>query len=176
MSMLVRTTQPAAVATRAVKAIHDLDPSLAVTSVRTMEDALVESIARERLNALVSGAFAVSGLLLASLGLYGLLAFLVTERTKEIGIRISLGAPLGHVARSVIAGGFRLVGIGALVGIGGSLLLGRSLESLLFGVEPYDPVTYLLVIALLTAVAGWASYVPARRAASVDPLTALRQD
>ncbi|HET9358586.1 MAG TPA: hypothetical protein VFO58_02500, partial [Vicinamibacterales bacterium] len=88
----------------------------------------------------------------------------------------SLGAPLGRVMRSVIAGGFRLVGIGAVVGIAGSLVLGRSLESLLFGVEPYDAMTYLFVLALLLVVAGWASYVPARRAAGVEPLTALRQD
>jgi putative ABC transport system permease protein len=176
MSLFARTSQPGALSGRAVEAIHELDPNLAVTGVRTMEDAFGESIARERLNAMVSATFALSGLLLASLGLYGLLAYLVTERTKEIGIRISLGAPLGRVMRSVIAGGFRLVGIGAVVGIGGVLLLGRSLESLLFGVEPYDAITSLFVLALLFVVAGWASYVPALRAAGVEPLTALRQD
>jgi predicted permease len=176
MSLLIRAPQPAAISQRAVEALHNIDPNLAVTSVRTMETAMSESIARERLNAFVSAAFAVSGLLLAALGLYGLLAFLVSERTKEIGIRISLGAPVSRVMRSVIAGGFRLVGLGALLGLGGSLLLGRSLESLLFGISPYDATTYIAVLVLLFAVAGWASYVPARRAARVEPLTALRQE
>jgi predicted permease len=176
MSLFVRTAQPGALSRQAVDVLHELDQNLAVTGVRTMEDALGESIARERLNAMVSGAFALSGLLLASLGLYGLLAFLVTEQTKEIGIRISLGAPLGRITTSVVAGGFRLVGIGAIIGTVGALLLGRSLESLLFGVEPYDPTTYAFVFALLCGVAGWASYVPARRAAGVEPLTALRQE
>jgi ABC-type antimicrobial peptide transport system permease subunit len=133
-------------------------------------------VARERLNALVSGAFALSGLLLASLGLYGLLAFLVTERTKEIGIRIALGASLRGLTRSVIGGGIRLVALGAAIGTGGSLLLSRWLGPLLFGVTPYDPATYATVLALLGIVAVWASYLPARRAARVEPLVALRQE
>jgi ABC-type antimicrobial peptide transport system permease subunit len=135
-----------------------------------------ESLARERLNALVSGSFAVSGLLLASLGLYGLLAFLVAERTKEIGIRIALGAQIGEVTRSVIGGGLRLVGVGAAIGLVVSLVLLRSFGTLLFGVTPYDVWTYAGVLALLGAVAAAASYVPARRAGRVEPLIALRQD
>ena len=102
--------------------------------------------------------------------------YFVTERTKEIGIRISLGAPLGRLTGSIVAGGFRLVAIGAVVGIGSSLLLARWLESLLFGVEPYDLPTYATVLALLSAVTAIASWVPARRAASVEPLAALRQE
>jgi putative ABC transport system permease protein len=141
-----------------------------------LDTALAESLARERLNAIVSAAFALSGLLLAALGLYGLLAYLVTERTKEIGIRIALGAPLGRLTRSVIGEGVRLVAIGAAVGVGGALVVSRSLGALLFGVTPYDAETYLAVLALLGLVAGWASYVPARRAARVQPLVALRQE
>ncbi|HVQ12453.1 MAG TPA: ABC transporter permease, partial [Vicinamibacterales bacterium] len=176
MSLLIRAPQPAAVTRRAVEALHQIDPNLAVTSVMTMETAMGESIARERLNALVSAAFAVSGLLLAALGLYGLLSYFVTERTKEIGIRISLGAPLGRLTRSIVAGGFRLVAIGAVAGTGSSIVLGRWLESLLFGIEPYDLPTYATVLALLCGVTAIASWVPARRAAGVEPLSALRQE
>ncbi|MGH9347251.1 MAG: ADOP family duplicated permease [Vicinamibacterales bacterium] len=176
MTLFVRTGQPEALAKPAVAALHEIDPTLAVTKIRTFESALAESLARERLSALVSGGFALSGLLLASLGLYGLLAFLVAERTREIGIRIALGAHLGRLTGSVIGGGLRLVGIGAAIGVGGSLLVLRSFGTLLFGVTPYDLSTYATVLALFCAVAALASYMPARRAARVEPLVALRQE
>jgi putative ABC transport system permease protein len=176
MSFLIRTTQPEALSRRAVEALHGIDANLAVTFVRTLEAAMSESIARERLNALVSTSFGLSGLLLAALGLYGLLAFLVTERTKEIGIRISLGAPLARVTASVVGSGLRLVAIGTFAGVVASLLLGRWLESLLFGVTPNDATTYLVTLALISVVSAVASYVPARRAAGVEPLAALRQE
>jgi putative ABC transport system permease protein len=176
MTLLVRTSRPTAVATAAVDAIHRLDPSLAVARVRTLENAVRESLARERLNALVSGAFAVSGLLLASLGLYGLLAYLVTERTKEIGIRMALGAESGRVTRSIISEGLRLVAIGAAIGVAGALIVLRSLQTLLFGVTAYDVSTYASVLLLLCVISALASYVPARTAARVEPLKALRQE
>jgi ABC-type antimicrobial peptide transport system permease subunit len=176
MTLFVRTDQIGAVATSAVSEIRRLDPNLAVTRIRTLEGALADSVARERLNAMVSGAFALSGLLLASLGLYGLLALMVTERTKEIGIRIALGVQLGRLKRSVVSGGLRLVMVGAAIGVAGSLLLLRSLGTLLFGVSATDIWTYAGVLALLGAVAAVASYMPARRAASVEPLVALRQE
>jgi ABC-type antimicrobial peptide transport system permease subunit len=103
-------------------------------------------------------------------------AFLVAERTKEIGIRIALGARVARLTGSVIGGGLRLVGIGAAIGVGSSLLLLRWFGTLLFGVTPYDLSTYATVLALLCAVAGVASYMPARRAARVEPLVALRQE
>jgi putative ABC transport system permease protein len=176
MTLFVRANQPAAIARSAVNALHNLDPNLAVSKVQTFDDAIAESLARERLSALVSGAFALSGLLLAALGLYGLLAFLVAERTKEIGIRIALGAQLGRLTRSVVGGGLRLVAIGAAIGVVGSLVLFRLVGTLLFGVKPYDLSTYVTVLALLCAVASLASYLPARRAARVEPLVALRQE
>jgi putative ABC transport system permease protein len=176
MTLFVRTRTPQPPGQRIVAALRALDPAVPVTRMRTLESALGESVARERLNALVSGAFALSGLLLASLGLYGLLAFLVTERTKEIGIKIALGAPLGGLTRSVIGGGMRLIASGAVIGVAGSLLLSRLLGPLLFGVSAYDPATYATVLALLAIVAVWASYVPARRAGRIEPLVALRQE
>jgi putative ABC transport system permease protein len=176
MTLFVRANRPTAIAAPAVGALHNLDPNLAVTKVQTFDGAIAESLARERLSALVSGAFAVSGLLLASVGLYGLLAFLVAERTKEIGIRIALGAQLGRLKRSVVGGGLRLVAMGAVIGTGGSLLLFRLFGTLLFGVTPDDLSTYVAVLSLLCAIATIASYVPARRAARVEPLVALRQE
>jgi putative ABC transport system permease protein len=176
MTLFVRTSQVGAVAARAVAEIGRLDPNLAVANIRTLEGALSDSVARERLNAIVSGAFALSGLLLASLGLYGLLAFVVTERTKEIGIRIALGEQLSRLKRSVVAGGLRLVAIGAAIGLVSSLLLLRSLGTLLFGVEANDVSTYAIVLTVLAVVTLLASYIPAHRAAAVEPLTALRQE
>ena len=176
MTLLVRANQPGGIANAAIAAIHRLDPNLAVTRVRTFEGAMAESLARERLIALISGGFALIGLLLASLGLYGLLAFLVTERTREIGIRMVLGAQSGRVTRSVVGGGLRLVAIGAAIGIAGALVLLRSLRTLLFGVTPNDAATYVTVLGLLAIVAALASYLPARRAARVEPLMALRQE
>ena len=176
MTFFIRTAQPGAIAASTVAAVRRTDPNLAVTKIRTYEGALAESIARERLNALVSGAFALSGLLLACFGLYGLLAFVVTERTKEIGIRIALGAQLGRLKGSVVGGGLRLVAIGAAIGVVGALIVLRSLGSLLFQVTPSDLATYSAVVTLLCIVAAVASYVPARRAARVEPLLALRQE
>jgi putative ABC transport system permease protein len=176
MTLFVRANAPTALAHAAVNVIHRLDPNLAVTKVRTFEGALAESLARERLSALVSGGFALTGLMLASLGLYGLLAFLVTERTKEIGLRIALGAQRANLTWSVIAGGLRLVGIGAAIGVGVSLVLLPWFGTLLFGVTPTDLSTYAIVLTLMLAVAGLASYVPARRAAGIEPMIALRQE
>jgi len=176
MTLFARSNQPDTLTNVAVDAIHAIDRNLAVTNVRSFETAMAESLARERLNALVSGSFAVSGLLLASLGLYGLLAFLVAERTKEIGIRIALGAHVGIVTGSVIGGGLRLVGVGAAIGVGVSVTLARLFGTLLYGVTPYDASTYVAVLALLGTVAALASYIPARRAARVEPLVALRQE
>jgi ABC-type antimicrobial peptide transport system permease subunit len=176
MTLIVRTSRPAATGDAAVAAIHRLDPNLAVTRVRTFEEALAESVAREQLSALVSGSFALSGLLLASLGLYALLAFIVTERTREIGLRIALGAQRAELTWAVVKDGLRLVAIGASAGVVLSLVALPSFGTLLFGVKPTDVMTYTVVLTLLAGVAGVASYVPARRAARVEPLTALRQE
>ncbi len=176
MTLFIRAHYPTSIVAPAAAAIHALDPNLAVTNVRTFDEAIAESVARERLSALISGGFALSGLLLASLGLYALLAYSVTERTKEFGLRIALGAQLGQLQRSVVGGGLRLVAVGAIVGVAGSLLLFRLFGALLFGVTPYDGSTYAGALTLLCGVAAVASYLPARRAARVEPLLALRQE
>ena len=176
MTLFVRARQPESVVKPVTAALHELDPGLVVSNVRTIETALAESLARERISALISTSFGVGGLLLAALGLYGLLAYLVAERTKDIGIRIALGARLARITGSVVAGGLGLVAIGVAIGLAGSLLLLRSLGTLLFGVTPYDVPTYAIVVVLLGAIAALASYLPARRAARIEPLTALRQE
>jgi putative ABC transport system permease protein len=176
MTLFVRARQPESFVRPVSAVLHELDPTLVVSNVRTMESALAESLARERISALISTSFGVGGLLLAALGLYGLLAYLVAEQTTEIGIRIALGARLARITGSVVATGLTLVAIGAAIGIAGSLLLLRPLGTLLFGVTPYDGPTYAIVVVLLVAIAALASYLPARRAARVEPLTALRQE
>ena len=175
-TLFVRTDRPVATAEAVTSVIRRMDPNLVIRNVRMFEEAVAESLAQERLTALVSGAFALSGLLLASLGLYALLAFMVTERTREIGLRIALGAQGSELTWSVVRDGLRLVAIGAAAGVAVSLAVLPLFGTLLFGVKPTDLTTYGVVLTLLAAVAGLASYVPASRAARVEPLTALRQE
>jgi putative ABC transport system permease protein len=176
MTLFVRARQPEALTRPAVAALRALDPNLAVSKIQTFDGAIAQSLARERLSALVSTGFGLSGLLLAALGLYGLLAFVVAERTKEIGIRIALGAQSGQLRRSVVAGGLGLVAIGGALGVGCALMVLRLVGTQLFGVTSYDVSIYAATLTLLFAVAGVASYVPARRAARVEPFVALRQE
>jgi putative ABC transport system permease protein len=175
-TLLVRTDRAVATAEAVTSVIRRMDPNLVIRNVRTFEEAVAESLAQERLTALVSGGFAVSALLLASLGVYALLAFMVSERRREIGLRMALGADGGALIRSVVARGLRLVAIGSAVGVAFSLVALPSLRTLLFGVTPNDSETYALVLSLLMLVSGVASYLPARHAARVEPLVALRQD
>jgi putative ABC transport system permease protein len=176
MSLFVRGREPESLLEPVTAALHDLEPTLVVSGARTFETALAQSLARERISALISTSFGVGGLLLAALGLYGLLAYLVAERTKDLGIRIALGARLARITASVVAGGLALVAIGAVAGIAASLLLLRPLATLLFGVTPYDVPTYAVVVMLLGGIAALACYLPARRAARIEPLTALRPE
>ena len=119
MTLFVRARQPESLVRPITAALHELDPTLVVSNVRTIETALAESLARERISALISMSFGVGGLVLATLGLYGLLAYLVAERTKDIGIRIALGARLARITGSVVAGGLALVAIGTVIGLAG---------------------------------------------------------
>jgi ABC-type antimicrobial peptide transport system permease subunit len=176
MTVMVRTNRPDATVAPAIAAVRRIDPNLPVTNVRMFDAALADTLARERLNALVSTGFALSGLLLAALGVYGLLAYIVAERTREIAIRVALGAHIQRLTRSVVGRGLRLVAIGAVVGLAVSLTLLRSLSTLLFDVTPYDLPTYATVVTLVCAVAAIASYLPARHAARVQPLLVLRDE
>jgi predicted permease len=176
VTFFVRSKDPSSVMRASVQSVRDIDPTLPVTQVRTLHEAFGLSISRERLNAVVSAAFAATAMLLASFGLYGLLAFLVAERTREIGIRMALGASASTVGRSVMQPGLRLVVCGAAMGVLGALAVSRWIQGLLFGIRPYDPGTFVAVIALLMAVSALAAFVPARRATRVDPAITLREE
>jgi len=139
-----------------------------------MDDIVSDSVAQPRFRAALLGVFAASALQLAALGIYGVVSYSVWQRTQEIGIRIALGAQRGTVLRMVLRQGLKLTIVGVLIGLSGSLALRQVIVSLLFGVSATEPATFVSVSLLLTAVAATASLVPARRAANVDPMVALR--
>jgi putative ABC transport system permease protein len=173
--LVVRTqADPLTLAASVREAIRSIDPEQTVSNVRTMEDVLSEAVAGRRFSMLLLGAFAGVALLLAALGTYGVIAHSVARRTQEIGIRMALGARPFDVLRLVVGHGARLAIAGAALGILGALALTRLMGSLLFGVSPTDPLTFLVTALVLPAIAVLASFVPARRATRVDPMIALR--
>ena len=149
---------------------------LAPTQLRTMERVVQDSTASRKFTLLLMEIFAASALVLAGVGIYGVMAFSVTQRTHEIGIRMALGAEKSDLLRMVLWQGLRLALIGVVIGIGGALALTRFLASLLYGVTPTDPLTFVAVSLILIAVALAACYIPARRATKVDPMVALRYE
>jgi predicted permease len=153
-----------------------LDSNVPISHLRTQTESIEELITQERVIARLASFFGVLALLLACIGLYGLLSYEVARRTREIGIRMSLGAERRDVTRLVLLRGLRLTAAGVGLGSAAGLVLMRVLSSLLYGVRPTDGITYLLIAALLTGVALLASYVPARRATRIDPMTALRYE
>jgi putative ABC transport system permease protein len=160
--------------TRAV--LKRLDPALPMASVATMNDLVDQSVAPRRFSLMLLVAFAGIALLLAATGIYGVLSYTVGQRTREIGVRIAVGAARGHVVRLVVAEGLLLAGIGLLLGLAGTLAVTGVIRGLLYEVQPTDPQTLALVAVVLLIVAVAASYVPARRAAAVDPVTTLRAE
>ncbi len=177
MPLLVRVKGDPAQISSAIRAqVQAVDPAVAVAAITPMRQLLSDSLAPRRFTLLLLGAFAGLALLLASGGIYGVMAYAVAERTREIGIRLALGAQTRDVLQLVIAQGMKLAFGGVLVGLGGAWLLTRWLKSLLFEVSATDPLTFVAIALLLMAVAGLACYVPARRATKVDPLIALRSE
>lgn len=166
----------AALAPPARAVVLSLDPGASVSDVTTMEAAVGRALARPRFHLTLLGLFAAVALLLAAAGIYGVMSNAVARRTQEIGLRLALGAPRGHVRRMVLVESLRRVTLGAAAGLAGALVLTRLMSSLLHGVHPGDPATFVAVSALLGAVALAASSVPAWRASRIDPLTALRED
>jgi predicted permease len=156
--------------------VRQAGPDLPIVGIETQTQQIDTMLFRERLIARLASLFGLLSLLLASIGLYGLLAYEVTNGTREIGIRVALGAPLVDVLRGVVRHGVVLTAIGAAIGIAGSLAVTRLLGSMLFGVKPSDPVTLIGVSCLLLLVSLAACYIPARRATRVDPLAALRHE
>ena len=174
---VVRTTQsPTAAISRARAIIRELDARLPIRNVQTMEEVLSSAVAAARWATTLLGVFAGVALVIAVLGVFGVLSFLVTQRTRELGIRIALGAAPAHVRRLVVGRGFGLVLTGIAVGLLGAIALTRYMGSMLYGVTATDPVTYLGVAGILALAALIASYLPARRATRVDPILALRAE
>jgi putative ABC transport system permease protein len=177
INVVLRTTLPVSALEPSIRqAIQGVDPSLPIVKLRPMDDVFVESTLRPRLLAQLLTAFGGLALLLAALGTYGLLSYLVTERRREIGIRMALGAERGRVLAMVMRQGLTLAVVGVVVGLGGALLLNRVMRTLVFGVTTSDPATLAGVVMCLSIVAALACYVPARRATRVDPMVVLRQD
>jgi putative ABC transport system permease protein len=177
MNVAVRAAgDPASLASALRSAVASMDPQLAVAKVQTMDEVISASTTPRRFNLMLLGGFAGLAVMLSAIGIYGVIAYSVAQRVHEIGIRMALGAQREDVLRMILAQGLRLLGIGLLLGACGGLILTRSLESLLYEVRPSDPVTYACTVAVLAGVALLASYVPARRATKVDPMTSLRYE
>ncbi len=176
-AFLVRTAGPPLASLRLVQnEINTLDPNLAVSRTLTMEDALDSEIGRYRVSATLVSIFGFLALLLATVGLYGVLSYLVVQRTREIGIRVALGATRAKVGATVLVQGMKLAAAGIVIGVAGALAGAKFVTSFLYGISPRDPVTFVMVPLVLAAVACVASFLPARRATRVDPMVALRSD
>jgi putative ABC transport system permease protein len=157
-------------------AVHDVDRDTPLVDISSMDDLVENSLSQQRFNMLILGAFAALALVLAAVGIYSVLSYSVKRSVREIGIRLALGAPLGDVLRMVVFEAMKPTLLGVAIGMAGALALGRVLSSLIFGVRPTDPLTFLAVAALLAAVAFVASIAPAYRATKVDPMVALRYE
>jgi putative ABC transport system permease protein len=176
-NLVIRTaSDPAPMLDLIRRAVHEVNPDFAVEGVKTMDTVIAESVWQRRLWSFVLAAFASMALLLAAVGLYGVMSFVVTQRTKELGIRMAIGAPAANVVSLILGQGSALAGLGALIGLLLAFSASRYLESLLFEVSPLDSAIFLAVPTLLILMAILACAVPAWRASRIDPISALRQE
>jgi putative ABC transport system permease protein len=158
------------------RAIHEIDPALAVYGVEPLTQTLSRSLGRERFTMLLLGAFAAVALMLAVLGVHGVLSYMVARRVPEMGVRVAMGASRANVALLVMGEGARIMLIGLALGVVSALVATRALRGLIFGVTTLDPITYVVVVATISAVGLAASWIPARRATRIDPMEALRSE
>jgi putative ABC transport system permease protein len=176
LSLALRTSLPTSTLEAQIRgAIQSVDPGLPVFGVTSMDEILDASLASRRFSANLVAGFAGGALLLASIGIYGLLAYIVGQRSREIGIRMALGARREDILRMFLRKGVALAGMGIIAGVAFSASTSSMMASLLYGVRPHDPAVFLIVPLLLLAVAALASYLPARRATKVNPIVALRE-
>ncbi|MEJ7618633.1 MAG: FtsX-like permease family protein [Pyrinomonadaceae bacterium] len=175
--LVVRTdVEPRSLAATVRRTVWEIDKDQPVSNIRTMEDVLSESLARQRFSMLLLGIFAAVALVLAAVGIYGVMSYSVAQRTHEIGIRMALGAQASDVLKLAVGHGLKLVLIGLAIGLVAAFILTRVMSSLLFGVSATDPITFITISLILMSVAVLACFFPARRATKVDPLIALRYE
>jgi len=175
--LAVHTTGDPEMLTATIRSIvHDADPNVPMLKFSTMDRVVSRSVAEPRVYTILLAVFAVLALTLAAIGLYGLVSFTVSQRTHELGIRVALGAARGEILRLVLGEGLRLTIVGAALGLVGAWAASRVLRTIVSTVEPNDPIAFAAVIVLLLAVALVATWLPAHRAAQVDPIVALRTD
>jgi putative ABC transport system permease protein len=171
----VRTAGPPAPMVAAIRSVmREIDPRAMLSSVDSMDAIVSNSVSRPRLYAVLVGAFAIVAMMLAAIGIYGVMAFVVSQRTHEMGIRMALGARPRAVMGLVLRQSAVLIAIGVTVGLSGAAAASRALEGLLFGLTPFDALTFIAASLLFAAVAGLASWIPARRATRIEPVIALR--
>jgi putative ABC transport system permease protein len=156
--------------------VEKMDPNVPVHSISSMDQIIARSVADRRFALELLGVFATAALLLAAVGIYGVMSYSFSQRTHEVGIRVALGAQRLDILRMALGDGMRIVIIGLVSGLIGAAIVTRVFQSMLFGVDPADPVTFVSVAAILAAVALLACYIPAQRATRVNPLTALREE
>jgi len=177
MFLVARSSSNAAPLSSAItREIHAVDPTVVVCGIQTMQDRLYDSLARQRFASTMLSAFAAFALLLAAVGLYGVMSYLVTQSARDIGVRVALGARPADIIGMVVRQGTELLAVGILAGLSGAAALTRVMGSLLFGVSTTDAVTFASVPVLLAAVAFAATIIPALRATRVDPMVALRDE
>jgi putative ABC transport system permease protein len=177
MFVLLRTSgDPMSVARAAQAEVWALDRDQPVTSVRTLDAIVARAQANRRFTTLLLSLFSIVALVLAGIGVYGVIAYSTAQRTQEIGIRMALGAARGHVLRMVVGEGLKIGAAGLVLGVAASLALTRLMSGLLFGVSERDPLTFVALPLALLAVAAAAAWIPARRALQVDPMVALRTE
>jgi putative ABC transport system permease protein len=178
MDVVIRTTanHPGVLQAPLRKVVHEFDKDLFVPTLEPLEKRIGVTLAQPRFNMMLLGTFAGVAMILAAIGIYGVIAYSVAQRTKEIGVRMALGAQRSDMLQMVLWQSFRVVGVGLLAGLFGSLLVTRLMASLLYGVTSHDFSIYAIVLVVLSGAALLAAWVPARRAASVDPAIALRAE
>ncbi|HEY3886657.1 MAG TPA: FtsX-like permease family protein, partial [Vicinamibacterales bacterium] len=177
MAIVMKTPMAANAATAALDhVLASIDPELPTPAVRPMQELISRSLSMDRFEMVGLVAFAGVGLALAVIGLYGVMSYVVSRRTREMGLRIALGASPSSIVQLVMVDGLRLTAAGVAVGLLGSVAAARVIQSWLFGVRTSDPLTLVSVAGVLLATAAFACYIPARRAMSVDPMTALRTE
>ncbi|MFN2622717.1 MAG: ABC transporter permease [Chthoniobacterales bacterium] len=178
MSLVARAAgdSPVSLGETLRRCVREIDSGLPLFKMQTLQDVITESITQPRMNGILLGCFAAVALALAAIGLYGVLSYAVTQRTRELGIRLALGAQRSDIFRLIVGGGMKIVGIGIVIGLLAAFIFTRLLATLLYGVGPTDPVTFGFVVMVLAAVALLANYLPAHRAMRVNPTVALRYE